>query len=63
MIRLLLSALVVLSWATCAFAADVRTPTQEGIVYGVAGGEPGAPVMHIEVRGKLRFRSEIRSAL
>src|ERR1700691_5733508 len=39
MTRLLQSALVGLVLAASAFAADVRTPTQEGIVYGVADGQ------------------------
>jgi acetyl esterase len=39
MIRLLQSALVVLIFGVSALAADVRTPTQEGIVYGVADGQ------------------------
>ncbi len=39
MSRLLQSALVGLVLAASAFAADVRTPTQEGIVYGVADGQ------------------------
>src|ERR1700691_1101363 len=39
MTRLLLSALLGLGLATFAFAADVRTPTQEGIVYEVADGQ------------------------
>jgi acetyl esterase len=39
MIRLLQSALVVLIFGVSALAADVRTPTQEGIVYGAADGQ------------------------
>jgi hypothetical protein len=39
MTRLLQSALLVLVFAVSALAADVRTPTQEGIVYGVADGQ------------------------
>src|ERR1700735_4351740 len=39
MIRLLQTALVGLVLAASAWAADVRTPTQEGIVYGVADGQ------------------------
>src|SRR6202789_3128238 len=37
--RYLLIALTMLLCKTFAFAADVRTPTQEGIVYGVADGQ------------------------
>jgi acetyl esterase len=39
MTRLLRSALVGIVLAASAFAAEVRTPTQEGIVYGVADGQ------------------------
>src|SRR5580700_11132880 len=39
MTRLLQSALVGLVLTVSALAADVRTPTQEGIVYGVADGQ------------------------
>src|SRR3984885_6527846 len=39
MTRLLRSALVGLVLTVSALAADVRTPTQEGIVYGVADGQ------------------------
>src|SRR6202789_4656582 len=39
MARLLQSALLVLVFAVSALAADVRTPTQAGIVYGVADGQ------------------------
>ena len=39
MTRLLQSALLGLVLAVSALAADVRTPTQEGIVYGVADGQ------------------------
>ena len=39
MTRLLQSALVGLILTASAWAADVRTPTQEGIVYGVADGQ------------------------
>src|ERR1700721_350189 len=38
--RFLQAALVGLVFATSALAADVRTPTQDGIVYGVADGQP-----------------------
>jgi acetyl esterase len=39
MTRLLQCMLVGLAFAVSALAADVRTPTQEGIVYGVADGQ------------------------
>src|SRR6202167_1897194 len=39
MTRLLQSALLGLVLGACAFAAEVRTPTQDGIVYGVADGQ------------------------
>ncbi|MEA2264227.1 MAG: hypothetical protein QOJ51_7052 [Acidobacteriaceae bacterium] len=38
--RAIFSGVIALVMTVSAFAAEVRTPTQEGIVYGVADGQP-----------------------